>query len=66
MCPELMEPENGVITFSGTNSEFMTMAMYSCNSGYGLSGGDTVRTCETGSNGGIWSGTEPICVGECV
>ncbi|XP_064384964.1 uncharacterized protein LOC135333878 isoform X2 [Halichondria panicea] len=62
VCPDLMDPTNGIITFTGETSGFMTMATYSCNSGYGLSGGDSVRTCTSSSVGaGEWTGTSPTC-----
>ena len=43
----------------------MTTATYSCDPGFGLSGGDSVRTC-TGSteNPGEWTGTAPTCEGK--
>ena len=65
MCPSLVEPTNGIITFSGESSGFMTTATYSCDPGFGLSGGDSVRTC-TGSteNPGEWTGTAPTCEGK--
>ena len=64
VCPDLMDPTNGIITFTGETSGFMTMATYSCNPGYGLSGGDSVRTCTSSSVGpGEWSGTSPTCEG---
>ncbi len=67
MCSFLTAPTNGVITYTGMTSGslgFMDIATYSCNSGYGLSGGNTVRTC-TGSAGssGEWTGTAPTCEG---
>ncbi len=64
MCPELTSPMNGIITFSEETSGFMTMATYRCNPGYGLSGGDSVRTCTSSSVGaGEWTGTSPTCEG---
>ena len=43
-----------------------TTATYSCDSGYGLMGGDTVRTCEEneGSVIGAWSGMASSCGGK--
>ncbi len=68
MCPVLTPPPNGIITYTEEPSEslgFMEMATYSCNLGFGLSGGDIVRTC-TGPAGssGEWTGTAPSC--ECM
>ena len=61
MCPALTDPENGMITYSTVVSfdfEFMTTATYSCDTGYALVGGDTVRTCAGDRE---WNGTAPIC-----
>ena len=45
-----------------------TTATYSCNEGFGLSGGDVVRTC--GGDGrivtGEWSGSAPSCERKCL
>ena len=68
-CPSLDVPTNGAIVYASDTTpdfEFGTTATYSCMSGYGLSGGDVVRTC--GCNGGCpivggWSGTAPTCEG---
>ena len=65
VCPVLSAPKNGFITYSEEASPtlgFMETAAYSCNVGYGLSGGDRVRTCvgPAGSSG-EWSGTAPTC-----
>ena len=64
MCPVLTAPTNGVITYSGGSSALLGTATYSCNTGFRLSGGDTVRTCvgATGSSG-EWTGTAPTCQG---
>jgi len=57
VCPVLNEPANGVVSF--TEGATMTTATYSCDTGYGLSGGESVRTC----SGVDWSGTPPTCQG---
>ena len=49
--------------------EFGTTATYSCMSGYGLSGGDVVRTCGPyldyhADIVGDWSGHAPDCLRE--
>ena len=67
MCPVLFVPENGSITYSEEPSPtlgFMEMATYSCDDGFGLSGGDGVRTCvgPAGSSG-EWTGVAPTCEG---
>ena len=67
MCLVLLYPENGLITYSEDsvpNAGFMEMATYSCNPGFGLSGGDTVRTCVgAAASSGEWTGTAPYCRG---
>ena len=73
MCPDLPDPTNGRVTFS-TDSlapfSLTTTATYTCNEGYGLSGGSTTRTC--GPNAvntnpeGTWSESAPTCEGELV
>ena len=46
--------------------DYLTTATYSCNTGFGLSGGDTIRTCVGSSSGpGEWDGTAPTCEREC-
>ncbi len=68
ICPNLPVPENGFIVFAVDTSapyDYLTMATYQCNEGYGLSAsGDSVRTCILASSGGGgWSGEAPICEG---
>ena len=43
-----------------------TTATYQCDSGYELTGGDTVRTCtgDGSSPEGQWSETAPVCTGK--
>lgn len=56
MCPALTNPANGVVSFAGTT--FRSVATYTCNDGYVISGNEQ-RTClETGE----WSGQIPTCV----
>ena len=43
--------------------DFRTTATYGCNTGFGLSGGDTVSTC--GGPTGQWSGIAPSCECKC-
>ena len=69
MCPQLFDPENGVITYSVDSSSslgFMETATYSCITGFGLSSGDIVRTCVgAAGSSGEWTGTAaPTCQGE--
>lgn len=66
MCPVLLAPANGFITYSEEFSAsfgFMEMATYGCNTGFGLMGGDIVRTCVGAAAGssGDWDGTPPSC-----
>ncbi len=68
MCPNLIEPDNGFITFAADTTspyDYLTMATYGCDTGYGLSGGEErVRTCVLSSfGGGEWSGNAPSCEG---
>ena len=62
----LRSPANGEVTYSNsqpyTNG---TVATYSCDEGFGLSGGDVTRTCEGdgSSPNGDWSGVTPSCEG---
>ena len=66
-CPTLTSPSNGMIQFSDSSASpgFLTTATYSCATGYGLSGGDEVRTCVAAGTGtgGDWSGVPPSCEG---
>ena len=63
-------PDNGMIIYATdtvSDYEFGTTATYSCESGYGLSGGSTVRTCgpDLDGNGDIvggWSGQASDCL----
>lgn len=68
LCPELVIPANGFITFTegfSSEIEFMTNASYGCDPGYGLTGGDRIRTCVGSQSGpGQWSGTPPQCQGK--
>ena len=65
-CSALSAVENGDITYSSDLTyEYGTIATYQCDSGYELTGGDTVRTCTgDGSNPvGQWNGNAPFCSG---
>ena len=68
MCQALSPPGNGQITYSTTvtlEATFNTTVTYSCDIGFGLSGGDRVRTCEGDgiSLEGMWTGDAPTCEG---
>ena len=54
-CPALSNPSNGMVD-DGTNV-YDTTAAYTCNSGYEVTGGTTVRC----SASGTWTGTPPTC-----
>lgn len=66
MCPDLVDPENGQVTYSPdilALFDFGTVATYQCHSGYALRGGDGTRTCGSDSTiiTGTWSGNAPTC-----
>ena len=60
-------PTNGFVTYSPDTTapfDYLTMATYGCNTGYGLLAGDRMRSCIASSQGGgEWSGTAPVCDG---
>ena len=57
-CGSLDNPGNGVVSFTATT--YNSVATYSCNTGYTLTG-DDMRTCQSS---GVWSGSEPTCTGK--
>ena len=66
LCTALNAPLNGVIFYTDditTDVDHGTTATYVCDEGYGLTGGDAVRTCSGGgeSQVGEWSGSPPSC-----
>ncbi|HJL00732.1 MAG TPA: EGF domain-containing protein [Polyangiaceae bacterium LLY-WYZ-15_(1-7)] len=60
-CGSLPSPTNGSVSFSSTT--FGSIASYSCDSGFMMTGGDVARTCQAE---GTWSGNAPMCVPEIV
>ena len=59
---------NGEVIYNHSEPEsysFGTTAEYRCESGFGLSGGDSIRSCEgdASSPTGFWSGDAPGCEG---
>ena len=67
-CLELPAPVNGQISYAVdmfVPFDYSTVAIYSCDTGYGLSGGDLTRSCEgdDSSTTGSWSGSQPTCEG---
>ncbi len=64
VCSDLALISNGDIAYnagSPDNRPFSSLATYSCNPGYTLTGGSRTRLC---LSGGIWDGSAPVCEGE--
>ena len=57
LCDELPDLGNGNITVTGQTEG--SDATYTCNDGYQLTGGNSIRTCV---DTGMWSGQEPTCL----
>lgn len=60
--------DNGIITYSSGTTEphdFGTIAVYTCDRGFSLDGGNGLRTCSGNitSPTGTWSGPAPKCSG---
>ena len=65
-CADLPAPTNGQVTYSTTSPYgFGTLAIYSCDTGYGLVGVDQTSMCngDSSSTAGMWIGTPPTCEG---
>ena len=63
ICPLLRNPSNGNVMYpNGTSRYHGHKILYSCNSGYRISG-DPTRTCTQSGEQGIWSGRRPSCLG---
>ena len=67
-CQSLGTFANGQIAYSPDTiapHNFGTVATFTCNTGFRLSG-DMMRTCggDGSSQSGEWSGSSPVCVGE--
>ena len=61
-CLGLTPPLNALITYSSDPPyEYLTTATYECNVGFGLLGGDKLRSCIGGSD--EWTGVAPSCTG---
>ena len=62
---QLTSINSGQISYDSSELVFGTTATYSCDTGFGLSGGDRERVC--GGNGsssnGVWNGVAPNCEG---
>ena len=70
-CSALSEPENGLIEYSSglTGDQlFGVTATYTCESGFGLAGGERVRTCEGDGSSpvGNWTGTASLCLSKAI
>ncbi len=66
VCPSLTAPMNGLITYATDTTspfDYQTTATYSCDTGYGLSGDDSARTCVSSGGPGEWNGIELTCEG---
>ncbi len=56
---------SGFISGGLSQYDFGTAATLTCNTGFSLTGGDSVRTCDNGKGvEGEWSGEQPDCQGE--
>ena len=55
-CPALPNPANGQVLT--TDTVYQSTAIYSCDTGYTLSGGQSTRTCQ---DNGQWNGSAPEC-----
>ena len=68
MCPVLPDLANGwIANYSDSNaSEYGTVAIFNCHTGFGLVGGEKNVTCggDGSSSVGVWSSTIPKCEGE--
>ena len=66
MCVELTAPANGQIAYSTDQTpdfDFGTVVTYTCDRGYGISGGDSERLCggDGSTSNGMWSEVAPSC-----
>ena len=65
-CPDLTVPANGMISYNMETSSPRpedTVATYTCDTGYTLSGGITIARTSTCGSDGVWSGSPPTCQG---
>ncbi len=68
MCTDLPTPDNGRVIYSTDTTssyDFGTTVTYVCNTGFGINGGDVLRTCQGNGQSptGAWTGTAPWCQG---
>ena len=57
-CGNLTDPNNGRVTH--LSATFQSVAEYTCDVGFTLSGQSATRTCQSN---GVWSGIQPSCQG---
>lgn len=69
-CPVLEHPTNGRVALSPNmnDTEYGTTAIFTCDIGFGLSGGEKMLTCGAGGDGastavGDWNSDIPTCGG---
>lgn len=63
-CPDIPDPQNGNIDFTGDISapfDVGTTATYSCDQGYSLVGDSAVRSCLNAGLDYYWSGDASTC-----
>ena len=66
VCPTLSSITNGQVVYSTTSPfNYGTEATYTCDDGFGLTGGNRIRRCRgtSSSPNGVWSGSIPTCQG---
>ncbi len=62
-CYDIPAVENGMIVYSSDTTspyDHGTIAVYECETGYNITGGDSERICTGGST--QWNGTAPQCL----
>ena len=60
-CVSLSDPPNGEVTVTGIT--IGSEAIYRCDRGYNLVGSETRRCIESDTGMGMWTDTEPQCIG---
>ncbi|XP_064386487.1 seizure protein 6 homolog [Halichondria panicea] len=62
VCMSLPPTTNGGVSYSDPTLGLNTVATYTCNNGYALTGGCTTGTCGSDE---VWSGSAPTCQANC-
>ena len=62
MCPALVDPDNGQVTFNDTSVG--DMAIFTCNDGFVLVGARKLTCLDGGLVGGMWDNRAPVCIRE--